>query len=139
MYCFDVLPKVFHHPQSLATSNLPCYSVNNRHRHKTRIFFFQTRTKNMQKKVISIHDRRTLRHTLFLVCVELPPTGAGAFVGYVAWFTELRAALVLFQSAQSLVCIVKTKWKACRTCKSKMMFMCEILPSPSHLSRRGLQ
>lgn len=93
----------------------------------------------MQKKVISIHDRRTLRHTLFLVCVELPPTGAGAFVGYVAWFTELRAALVLFQSAQSLVCIVKTKWKACRTCKSKMMFTCEILPSPSHLSRRGLQ
>lgn len=60
MYCFDVLPKVFHHPQSLATSNLPCYSVNNRHRHKTQIFFF------------SKLEQRTCRKKQFQYMTDVP-------------------------------------------------------------------
>lgn len=55
-------------------------------------------------------NRRTCRLALIPVrAAELPSTGAGALVGRVAWFTELGAALVLLQGAQSLVCMVETE------------------------------
>lgn len=61
-------------------------------------------------------NRRTCRLTLVPDRgAELPAACAGALVGRVAWFAELRASLVILQGAHSLVCIAETEERGCGT------------------------
>lgn len=67
-------------------------------------------------KQLEFNTGNTCRLALVPVrAAELPSLCAGALVGRVAWFTELGAAFVLFQGAQSLVCIVETERDGCST------------------------
>ncbi len=77
-------------------------------------------------------NRRTCRLTLIPVSAQLPSSGAGALEGRVAWLTELGAALVFFQGAQSLVCVAETEGESCNTCTHRMKKELAFVPHRFH-------